>query len=55
MGGFGGIMQYLIACSIVEYLNPMPKNRKRVKNILREIRYAVVQIAFGAFFTMVNK
>ncbi|CAD8084433.1 unnamed protein product [Paramecium primaurelia] len=51
-GSIGGIVQYLICCSIVEYYNPMPKNKLRLQNIFREIKYGIVQLIFGCFVSM---
>ncbi|CAD8064192.1 unnamed protein product [Paramecium sonneborni] len=52
LGFIGAIVQYFMCCSFIEYLNPMPKTKLRVQNILKEIRFGIPQLMFGSFVSM---
>jgi hypothetical protein len=37
----------------MEYFNPIPKNKKRINNILKEFKYGCIMLFCGGWATMV--
>ncbi|CAD8167692.1 unnamed protein product [Paramecium pentaurelia] len=50
---FLGILQYLLVSAIFEWKNPMPKNKLRMENIKREIKYGTTQIFLQVAYSMI--